>query len=425
MPSKRTHPSHGPQFSSTSQRTASPRLNEGADINKSRSTQDKKAALKKYLAALDPEKRKQVIAALAQKQKAKKTQPPKPEPQQPQEATVETKGDPSPPQPGEPVIPPRRPKRASRTPSTRTLSKTVYQRAGGIMLKRRVWQLFFMLLFLGVGFGWVAFIFVDQQNVFIIMESSTIGLAMIEKENPSEQDYQIARDQFSLALNAFTDYNKTHDAWWRRPDVQLTQRMLRVAIGWRVVGNTQNAVETFRQTALFLPEGFNSWQGDQFREEMDQFLDSEFWSEQNALELYTLFASSDPGSWGEAGRYLVEKTEQVGLWLLPVRERFQDADIVVYGAPRAISDSQDGEFVVNAEIIYKADREPDWIYIKPRDGFSKIEQQRLNWYLNEETKCILFGTFEEDKIRLNTIESIVMSRPSTVNEFNAVVSFSN
>lgn len=423
MPTKRTHPSSDPRATSASPRLQTPRL-KGAPGDKQPSKQkprtpkEKKAAIKKYLASLDPDKRKKIIAALAQKQQKKKSQAPSDVSDTPSAPDETIDPEPSVAAPASNAVKAKRP-RSARSPSTKILSKNLYRKAGGIMLKRRVVQVLSLLLFVGLGFAWIAFIAVDQYNVMIILDASTKGWVALENE-----EFDSAKANFAIALDAFTEYNGTRNAWWRRPDIQLTQRMLRVAKGWRIAGDTRKAIETFHQTSLFLPEGFDSWQGEQFREKMEEFLDPGFWSEPDAIELYTLLVSADPASWGEGSTYLIEKTEQVGFWLSPLQKRFREAEIIVYGTPRNISDSKDGEFVVDAEIIYKADREPGLFYFQPVEEFTQIERDRLEWYLNSEEKCILFGTINENKARLNSIEGIVISRPTTVEEFNSIIYFS-
>ncbi|MDP8246446.1 MAG: hypothetical protein P9L94_20360 [Candidatus Hinthialibacter antarcticus] len=422
MQLKRTHSTSQSVASSASSPIQTPRLKDGSGSgsDKPRTLQEKKAALRKYLASLEPEKRKKVIAALAKKQKEKRSQKPKPD----ADEAPSTTSDPLEDAPSAPTPPPgpsrARPARSSRTPSTKILSKVQYRKASGIMLKRRVIQIMCLFFFLALGAGWVAFIGYDQSSVMIIMDASAKGLGALEDDKFDE-----AASHFQIVLDVFTEYNKTKNAWWRRPDVQLVPQLLRVAIGWRVLGKTGNAVELFHQTALYLPEGLESWQGDEFKKQFEELLNPDYWSEPDAAELYTLLVAADPASWGEAGNYLVENTERVGFWLAPLWRRYQDAEIIVYGNPRSVSDGKDGEFVVDAEIIYKADREPGLFYFQPVEEMTPIERKRLDWYLASEEKCILFGTMDGDKGRLNSIEGVVISRPSTVDEFNGIVVYSN
>lgn len=399
---------------------------------KPQTPQEKKAALKKYLASLDPEKRKKVVAALAKKQKAKQAKKAKGEQSaaQPDAEAFSSESQQQEPQRRDPESQERkpspvkpnssRPARSSRALSTRTLSKNLYRKASGKQLNRRAIQILCLFVFLGLGAGWFGFIYIDQSTVFLIMEKSDKGLEALH-----DDDMDVAKDNFQTALLAFTSYNKTRNAWWRRPDTQLVPQMLRVAKGWGVVGDYQNALETFRQTALFLPDSVNSWQMDEFKKRFDEFLSPEFWSQTDAATLYRLMISADPDAWGNAGPYLIEMSERVGFWLSPMYQRVRDANIIIYGTPRAVSDGKGGEFAVDAEIIYKAQRDPGMVYIKPIEEFLPIEQQRLEWYLSCSEKCIIFAATKEDHIQLNSIEGILVSRPSIVEEFNSIILSSN
>lgn len=410
---------------------AGPRSNKGggkaSPSKKPKSAAEKKAAFKKYLQSLDPDKRKKVIAALAKKKKEKQARQTESSPEQAQKtnkaAPAEAKDTPEANKPGQTAAKSPPPStqtkpRGARRPSTRILSKSLYRRAGAIMMKRRLVQFAALMAFLGIGGWWIAMFAIDQRDANIVINASSAAMKALEDDRLGE-----AQQQLNLAFDTFMRYQENLSAWRRRDDAQLAPAILRVAQGYRALGLTSKGLETLRRFALYLPDGMDSWQGRLFRDECSQFIDPEVWPPDEDQYLYNLLVLEDASTWSEGDELLVELTEAVGVRLDPLWRRYRETDAAFFGAPRAIIDTQ-GEFALDAEIVYKIDREPGLIYITPAARFTDAERKRLDWYLNSGRRCLIFSQQNNNELKLTSIEDIVLARPKLVQAFNEAVLFS-
>jgi len=100
-------------------------------------------------------------------------------------------------------------------------------------------------------------------------------------------------------------------------------------------------------------------------------------------------------------------------------ERLQNADLAGYGKPFPLENPQAPTFRMQVMMFYKVDRIPEIVRVRI-PSMPEYQRKRLEWYVNSNTECLLFGNNAGNQIDLNGIEGIILSEKKNVDEFDRV-----
>ena len=304
----------------------------------------------------------------------------------------------------------------NRKPSEKTLSPLFYKqiqaRARGIRLKQKV-----ALLLVGmIGFSLILYYYFDRSRRIEIITTAVKGFQSLEKD-----DLSSAKFYFGHAHSLYQTYHTWNpDLWWPI-DGKLFVSMLRVAQGWRSLGDYQKALDIFQDVAKRNTHGPESWVGRKIDEELVEFINPEYWSEEELSKIYRTLLAINPASWDTCADLQTSVTERVGLTLHPLQERYQQADFIAYGIPSLAEENQGASFLLNATHFYKFISTPEKISIAISSSLAPPLRVRLDWYINTGKKCFVFGNLNGRTFLLNDIDGILLGREETILEFNRIV----
>lgn len=247
-----------------------------------------------------------------------------------------------------------------------------------------------------------------------ILHGIDLGLTAL-----AEGDEDKARQIFLQAFNKYKSYHvgMTKNLWFN--DGQIEMAVMRMAQGWRDLGNYEYGIRCFKQVCIHDPFLTNPWMKETFRQQMLEFIDPVYWEEGKHKEIYAYLLQDAPPEWEVGEVYLPLMTEWVGMILYPVAERFAQADDVIYGLPLQRSGSR--SFTVNAKTFYKTTMNTGEVDIALPGNWNQHMDNRLDWYLKFGTNCIFFCRIENENYILDGIQGINLSYPYFVDEFDAVV----
>ncbi len=295
-----------------------------------------------------------------------------------------------------------------------TLSYVLYRRAKSKLRKKHYQGIFFLLIIFIFSLAILYFYTWDRKQRGTILDSAAAGLAALEEDQSEKAVYQ-----FEQALSTYSQYHTFKPEWWFASDANVFPLMLRVAQGWRSLGEIEKALETFRQVAIHNTEGPDNWVGRLMVKELVDFIAPEHWFEEEQKKIYRLMLETDPTSWGTNERLLVHTTEWVGLNLFPMPTRIQKAGWIAYGLPLSGYQPDHNQFELDATMYYKVDMNPKILKIRT-ESLSEPEKNRLQWYVQANTECLLFGFIRQNQPSLDGIEGIVMTNKS-IEAFNQAI----
>lgn len=295
-----------------------------------------------------------------------------------------------------------------------TLSYVLYRRAKSKMRKKHYQAIFFLLIIFIFSLAILYFYTWDRKQRGIILDSAAEGLAALEEDQTVK-----AASHFEQALSTYSQYHTFKPEWWFTSDANVFPLMLRVAQGWRSLGEIEKALVTFHQVAIHNTEGPDSWVGRLMVKELENFIAPEHWFKEEQKKIYRLMLETDPKSWGTNERILVHTTEWVGLNLFPMTTRIEEAGWIAYGMPLSGYQPDNNQFELDATMYYKVDMNPKVLKIRT-ETLRESEKQRLLWYVQANTECLLFGSTRQNQLKLNGIEGIVMTNKS-IDAFNQAI----
>ncbi|MBI1282528.1 MAG: hypothetical protein GC179_30655 [Anaerolineaceae bacterium] len=410
-----------------------PKERNGADPNSHASDEQKrakKAKLQQWLKSLDPDQRKKAIAALKRKQEQKKLA--RQDAASSPDSAPPRAVDADPPGASPALPPPRRESEsaradqaasarvrkdlAGRTPSSRILPMRLYGMAKSRLLKKRVLAAMVVALLSLLCAGWILYMGAVRGVKDHVIEAADRGLEALHQDR-----LDAARDFFDAGLNLFRQYNSYPRMLDGSASTELNTAALNIGQGFRSLGEIESAVRTFQLCAAYAGEEPASWQAASLSESLEELIRVDHWSLEQDQRLYKALLEENPRDWRAAATKLVYLTERVSRRLKPLTKRYQEAEIVLYGSPRRVSDASNGEFVVDVKSIYKVDWEDTLIYIQPAGSLSDRERARLNWYLDANQPCLFFVGALDHKGVIDSIDDVILSVDGNVEEFDAVV----
>ncbi len=303
-----------------------------------------------------------------------------------------------------------------RTPRTDTISQIYYRQISKRLFTQNICNVF-VLFFLAAIAAYCIFYFAKHRGG----ESEILRLASTGLHALQQEQSKMAEAYFSKALELYKNFHADNPQKWWHSDSLLFTNMLRVGQGWRSLGNYEMALETFRQVSLHNSEGPDSWVGDNLNEELIVFIDSDHWSDQYIKEIYEYLLPMDPKTWETGDIFQVQVTERAGLHRVPMKERYDSAEVVIYGIPKP--ESEDDAFAVEGKTFYKIDRLPGQFRIN-YPNFSPDLKERLLWYINQGRHCLIFGKNVDEQNNeavITRIEDILLSEIYSVEAFNQVL----
>ncbi len=305
-----------------------------------------------------------------------------------------------------------------REPRTEIISKIFYKQAHQKLFKQYFLHIFFLLIiFLFAGYsiyGFANYRITESK----IMNSATLGLEALGNDQLDK-----ARSLFDQTLSMYRYLSTKYSPLFWRPTGQIYALMLRTAQGWRSLGNYPKALETFHYICMNLNYDPDLSLKSMLEENLIEFIDESHWGEETMSEIYHYLLQQDPSVWGELGEFHVQTTERAGLVAVPIRERYQKADVVVYGTPQIETESTEKIFSVDGIIFYKIDRVQGKI-IFDYPALSETHQKHLDWYLKKNDPCLIFGQNVDEegkKATLNSIHGILSSESYVVDDFNSLI----
>ncbi|MEW6239015.1 MAG: hypothetical protein AB1656_26845 [Candidatus Omnitrophota bacterium] len=255
----------------------------------------------------------------------------------------------------------------------------------------------------------------DKRHRGVILDGVLQGLTALEKKDAAQ-----AALKFDETLRLYCDYHTKNPKWWVQADALVFPAVLRMAQGWRSLGDYAKALETFRQVSLHNPGGSSGWIGELFQNELTEFISSSHWTLDEQEALYQSMLKIPAESWDAGAIMLVRATEWAGLNVYPMIERLESADLAGYGKPIPLENPQASSFRMLVIMFYKVDRIPEIVRIQI-PTMPDYQRKRLEWYLKSNVECLLFGQNAGDRIQLNGIEGILLSEQKNVDEFNRVI----
>ncbi len=276
---------------------------------------------------------------------------------------------------------------------------------------------FFVLIILAMGIGMIFYSYGQEASQkHTIMQSAINGLKALEQEN-----LELAANQFDKALRQFRTYHPNPTRYQWNADAKVYALMFKVAQGYRSLGDYKNSIETYGEVAKRNIKGRKMWVAEQLFSGLSDTVESERWSDRELQEMYQFMLNIDPHTWKHGDYFQVWATELVGLRIIPMEERYSNADLIAYGLPQPMLSLKDKTLRVHAERFYRTERLPSAIEFTIPSNMNETLRKRLQWYGEAEFGCLVFGSNTSSAPVLDGIEGIVLSDHHTVGPFNELV----
>lgn len=299
-----------------------------------------------------------------------------------------------------------------RTIRTDTISQTLYKLSEKRTLAKYIIGISILsFLFLAVSGGYLWF-WSDQNQSSAIVKAIDDGMTSLLNDQLQE-----ARSSLQISLDRYRTYHAENPKLWWKRDAQLFIRMLRSAQGWRSLGEYKNGLLTFEAVAQHNTAGPSSWVGAQMEAELAEFFDASHWTPDEMKEMYLYLLEIPPSSWDKSDILLIRATERQGLVVFPLADRLKNANVILYGTPAPMRTFQDDSLLVNVIRYYKVDSLPETVALKLSPDLSLPARQRLLWYSEANRNCMIFAQNSKQPT-LENLESVVLSEPYVVDEFN-------
>lgn len=303
-----------------------------------------------------------------------------------------------------------------REPSSRTISQVFYRKIKERSIRKKWFQIVVLLLVGLAAFEVIMWYVKNRIETSDLLKLSTQAFIALENDRLDDANLYL-----SEILTQYKTFHIDHPDWWFQQDVNIFTTMLRVAQCWRSLDDIQKGIETYQAVCLHNSEGPNSWIGKQLDEEMADFVTNERWTDAERQEIYSLLLQTDPATWGLCGSSLVKATEQAGLKLVPMKERIENADIIVYGTPMVPESLESNSMTVDGKLFYLTEHNPGEVEIDFPATLKDYERQRLQWYTTAQRECLIFCKTQESRMILTGIEGIVLSEKYSLEWFNALI----
>jgi tetratricopeptide (TPR) repeat protein len=308
----------------------------------------------------------------------------------------------------------RRPARTSYSRSD-IISKLSYRKMKKNLLFQ-YWGHFLLLMVITVGITGAFYVYLtDQHEKREILLLATKGLSALENEETTT-----AQTYFDQALERFLPYhpNPSENRW--NADAKLYSVLFKVAEGYRSVGNYVKAIDTLEALAKRNIHQRQRWMAEQLQYHLNDVIMSARWNGETINQLYHNLLNRLPSSWGPSAYYQTWATELAGLRVVPMPDRYREADLVVYGIPKHFDQLQQ-ILIIEGIRYYKVDQLPGEITIHLPPELMDTYQKRIAWYVEAGYECLIFGKTVVGGFQLLGIEGIVLSDHHTVEPFNALV----
>ncbi len=308
------------------------------------------------------------------------------------------------------------PMRSGRTSSTRVLPGFLYDQSRLQLRKRNLRHSIGVILLVLFMTSCFYFYFRTGAQKQEIIAHAVQGLMALEMGQSRQ-----AKAEFQLALTGFRNYQPEPGlTQWNR-DAGVYTHILDIAEGFRRLGLYREALESIRQVAVRNVEGQESWLGKRVSESLRKIVTAEEWQPSVHAEIYEYLLALDPQDWGQASVLLVLATEIAGLQKIPIAERYQKADVTVYGTPEKMHSTQERRFQLKGLTFYRIDHLPGTIEFQIPDALSAKARQRLLWYSQSGRNVIVFAKKAEVGFQITGMEDIILSDVHSVEPFNQVV----
>lgn len=254
---------------------------------------------------------------------------------------------------------------------------------------------------------------INQSQSLEIKGLADAGLTLLEKNR-----YPEAASYLRAALEKYSVHHADHPGWWMESDAVLFSLMIRVARGFGRLGDYENGLGAFEQVSRHNAQGPNNWVGRLVDKELVDFISRDHWTDSAMPAIYTYLSQMDPESWKTGAIFQARVTERAGLYVVPMSERLQQADGVVYGKPRPMENPLADEMEVDAIRFYKIEHQSGKTVIRVPPEMGEADRRRLMWYSKSDRECLVFVKFEEHSLVLTGREGILLSEIHNVDIFN-------
>lgn len=300
---------------------------------------------------------------------------------------------------------------------TRTIPPSYYRRIARKFQKRFAFHcsvLVGFVLFLGL----VLVIYgMTRWERSVIVEKVTQALSDLQADRLKE-----AQSQLEESLQLFTEYQPKPSVQQWSQNIQLYNYMLRAGMAFRSLGDYRKALDTYQQVASRNRKGIDTALGSELADQVKQLIDHERWSPDEMKGIYNYLRDMPPNSWSPCDTLLIVATEMAGLKILPMSERYEQAEIVTYGIPAPMQSLDDERFRVDGAQYYRVDRLPSPIEMIVPAELTPKDRRRLQWYSECGRACLVFGkNTDRGGVKLIGIEGVLLSDTHTVELFNRQV----
>ncbi len=307
--------------------------------------------------------------------------------------------------------------RAQRYVPTHTISRNQYCQSTTRLQRRTLVNVISFSFMTLIALICIALFIFDRYRRGQIFDHANAAMAALEQDQNKR-----ALNHMNQALDIYSRYHVLKPEFWWNGDGSLFTLMLRVAQGYRALGEYEEGIETFRQVCLHNSEGEGNWVANKIYEELLDFTEKDHWLDRECSAIYEHLLQQSPEDWGTGEIVLIRATEWMGLNAISMDERFQRAEFAAYAEPfERPSIQKENVFSMKVIRYYIVDRLPEILDLHLAQSMKDYERERFLWYMNSNRKCLLFGRFVGDGALFDGVANILLSEKENVERFNRVV----